>query len=64
MQGYRTRGPAEGHAIDEWSTVTASRMMVDGYCPSAIINYLEAYGLSFFTACALVRELQAKQTKH
>lgn len=53
----RIPGPAQGHKADDWSRETARRMAADRYCPSAIIRYLEAYGLSFYAAQALVREM-------
>ena len=59
-RGGHIRGPAEGAQIDEWSTTTAARMMADGYMPGVIIRYLEGYGLSFFAAQALVRQLQTR----
>jgi len=61
MMGYRgARGPAVGAARDEWSVATAKRMIADGYDIGRIIDYLEAYGLSFFAAQALLRELTIK----
>lgn len=60
MSGFRyARGPAVGYAADDWSRQTAVRMLADGYTVDAILRYLEAYGLSFFAAQALLRELQS-----
>jgi hypothetical protein len=55
------RGPAVGAARDEWSMQTALRMLADGYDAGRVISYLEAYGLSFFAAQGVVRELTVKK---
>lgn len=55
--GYRQDGPASGHPADAWSVETVRRMLAQNYTADAILRHLEAYGLSFYAAQALLREM-------
>jgi len=43
---------------DNWSREKAAEMHRDGYAAGVIIAKLEAYGIGFYAAQALVRKLQ------
>jgi hypothetical protein len=43
---------------DEWSRAKAAEMHRDGYAAGVIIDKLEAYGIGFYAAQALVRRLK------
>jgi hypothetical protein len=42
---------------DDWSREKAAEMRRDGYAAGVIIDKLEAYGIGFYAAQALVRQL-------
>jgi hypothetical protein len=43
---------------DDWSRAKAAEMHADGCAAGVIIGKLEAYGIGFYAAQALVRNLQ------
>jgi hypothetical protein len=45
---------------DDWSRAKAAEMHRDGYAAGVIIAKLEAYGIGFYAAQALVRNLQER----
>ena len=57
----RSSGVPWTKPADEWSKNKAAEMFAAGYDPRTIIEKLEAYGIGYMSAQALVRELQQKQ---
>jgi hypothetical protein len=45
---------------DDWARAKAGEMHRDGYSAGVIIAKLEAYGIGFYAAQALVRDLQER----
>ena len=46
---------------DKWATEKAAEMLAASYDPGTIIRHLEAYGIGFYAAQALVRPKEEVQ---